>query len=302
MTDRWVGELEAKATETTHSTFEALYKTSDWYEKKIQNQMQTTLQKGLDQAAAQLREKAAELSGMFAQELDHCSRSYVEHAHGQIQENAPDAAATGSQQMTEAGDAAAAKFAERAAQLGANNSIVFAAKTKTAFEQHAAAMEAHTAQIHSKLESDARNFAAEFQRALSQHMKQTLAQGVQELASQIEQAKGSLHSESQALQLQFGTSLGPVGAAAIEDHKKRLENASNAWLLTTVSKLNQQSEGLIAELADTTEKRLKTVCGTVISEMGATLRQRLGSLGAPFGAPAAQDSPAPATTPPKEKK
>ena len=85
---RWINELETKATETTQGTFEALYKSADWYEKKVQNQMQTILQKGADQAAAQLREKAAELSGMFARELDNCSRSYVEHAQGQIQESA----------------------------------------------------------------------------------------------------------------------------------------------------------------------------------------------------------------------
>ena len=82
---RWISELESKATETTQGTFEALYKSADWYEKKVQNQMQTTLQKGVDQAAIHLRDKATELSGTFARELDHCSRSYVEHAQRQIE-------------------------------------------------------------------------------------------------------------------------------------------------------------------------------------------------------------------------
>jgi hypothetical protein len=300
--DRWVTEMETKATETTQGTFEALYKSADWYEKKVQNQMQTTLQKGVDQAAAQLREKAADLSGMFAQELDHVSRSYVEHAQGQIRESATDATETGNQQITDAGNAAAAKFAERAAQHGREQFDLYASKTRTALEQNAEAMEAHTAQIRSKLEGDARNFATEFQRALSQHVQQTLAQGVQELASQIDQARENLLSDTQALQRQFGTSLEPLGTAAIEDHKKRLENASNAWLLTTVTKLNQQSETLIAELAAATEKKLKDVCSTVINEMGATLRQRLGGLATPFGAPGTQDSSAPAVNPSREKK
>jgi hypothetical protein len=295
---RWTSELESKATETTQGTFEALYKSADWYEKKVQNQMQTTLQKGVDQAAAHLREKAAELSGMFAQELDHVSRSYVEHAQGQIQESAADAAERGSRQIMDAGDAAAAKFTERAAQLGNEQFDIYASKTKTAFEQNAAYMEAHTTQIRSKLESDTRGFANEFQRALSQHAQQALTLGVQELASQIDQARESLLSESQTLQRQFGKSVEPLGIAAIDEHKKRLENASNAWLLTTVSKLSQQSESLIAELAEATEKKLKDVCSDVISEMGATLRQRLGGLAAP-GTPAAPSS---AFNPPERKK
>jgi hypothetical protein len=290
---RWVSELEAKATETAQSTFESLYKSADWYGKKVQNQMQTTLQKGVDQAAAQLREKAAELSGMFAQELDHLSRSYVEHAQGQIRESAADAAERGSQQVLDAGNAAAGKFTERAAQLSREQFDHYASKTKAAFEQNATFMETQTDQIRSKLESEARTFATEFQRALSQHAQQTLSQSIQELATQIDEAREAFVQESQMLERQFGNSLEPLGVAAMDEHKKRLENASNAWLLTTVTKLNQQSESLIAELAKDTEMKLKDVCGGVINEMGANLRQRIGSLAG---------VPAPAANPLKEKK
>jgi hypothetical protein len=235
----------------------------------------------VDQAAAHLREKAAELSGMFARELDNCSRSYVEHAQGQIQESATEAAERGSQQIAEAGNAAASQFTERAAQLGREQFEVYASKTKTAFEQNVASMEANGAQVRSKLESDARGFAVEFQRALSQHVKQTLAQGVQDLEARIDEAKETLQSEAQALQRQFRMALDPVGNAAIDEHKKRLENASNAWLLTTVTKLTQQSEARIEELAESTDRKLKAVCSAVIAEMGATLRQRLGGLISP---------------------
>jgi hypothetical protein len=295
---RWVNELESKATETTQGTFEALYKSADWYEKKIQTQMQTTVQKGVDQAAAHLREKAADLSGMFAKELDHCSRSYVEHAQRQIQECAKDAAERASQQIAEGSDAAAAVFHERAGEIGQQQLEAYASKTRAAFEQNVASMEANGVQIRSKLESDARGFSVEFQRALSQHVEETMKQGIQELNSQIDRARENLVSESQALQRRFGTSLEPLGIAAIDEHKKRLDNASNAWLLTVVTKLTQQSESLIAELTETTEKNLKAVCSSVISEMGTTLRQRLGGLAAPFASP----SSPPTTDPPKEQK
>jgi hypothetical protein len=296
---RWVGELESKATETTQSTFEALYKSADWYEKKVQNQMQATLQKGVEQAAAQLREKAAELSGLFASELDHTSRSYVEHAQGQIQESAADAAERISQQIAEGGDAAATLFQERAGQIADKQFEAYASKTHTAFEQNVAHMEANAAQIRTKLESDARGFAVEFQRALSQHVQQTLAQGIQEMASQIDQAREGLQSEFQTLVRQFRASLEPFGSAAIDEHKKRLENASNAWLLTTVTKLTQQSEARVEELSEAAERKLKSVCSAVINEMGATLRQRLGGLTAPLNTPGA---PPPPTDPSKERK
>ncbi len=300
---RWLAELETRATETSHSTFEALFKSADWYEKKIQTQMQTSLEKGLEQITSRLREKAAEMSGLFASELDHYSRSYVEHAQGQMQENARDAAERASQQISEASDAAGGKFTERAAQLGREQFDIYSSRAKTAFEQNASYMEAHTTQVRSKLESDTRAFAAEFQRALSQHAQQTLALGKQELGIQVDQAKDALLMESRALEQQFQGALNSHGAFAMDEHKQRLENASNSWLLTTVTKLNQQSESLINELAETTEKKLKGVCGSVFSEMGDTLRQRLAVFANPFGAPAATPaSAAPEVKPPEEAK
>jgi hypothetical protein len=285
---RLLSELESKATETTQGTFEALFKTADWYEKKVQNQMQTTLQKGTEQAAAHLREKAAEMSGVFARELDHCSRSYVEHAQGQIQESAGEAAERIAKQIAQLGDAAATNFQERAGQVGQQQFEAYTSKTKAAFEQNTALMENSIAQVRSKLENEARGFAMEFQRALSQHMQQTLGQGMRELGAQIDQAKASLINESQALERQYRMSLQPLANTAMDEHKKRLENASNSWLLTTVSKLNQQSETLIAQMVEATERKLKAVCNTVISEMGATLRQRLTGIAAPLKPPEGQ--------------
>ncbi len=301
---RWLTELETSATETSHSTFEALFKSADWYEKKFQGQMQTALEKGIDQAGSRLREKAAEMSGLFASELDHYSRSYVEHAKNQIKENARDAAENANAQIAQAGDAAAARFTERAAQLGQEQLDSYASKTKSAFDQNVSNMEAHTAQIRSKLESDTRGFAAEFQRALTQHSQQTLALGKQELEIQVEQAKDALRIESQGLERQFQSALNSQGAVAMDEYKERLENASNSWLVTTVTKLNQRSESLIDELAASAEKRLKAVCGNVFTEMGETLRQRLAGLTAAFGPPATPGSApaAPPANPPEEQK
>ena len=44
-------------------------------------------------------------------------------------------------------------------------------------------------------------------------------------------------------------------------------------------------------MSDSTEKKLKAVCGDVLSEMGDILRQRLAGLAAPFAAPARPAAP-----------
>ena len=143
--------------------------------------------------------------------------------------------------------------------------------------------------------------AGEFQRVLTQQAQHGLAQGKQDLASQVDLAKDSLRIEAQSLDRQLRTSLQSFGSHAMDEYKQRLENASTSWLLTTVSKLNQQSEALIDHLAESTEKRLRSTCNAVVAEMGETLRQRLAGLLVPTAAQAIPASPRTADKPPEIK-
>ncbi len=75
ITARNMEELESKAVDLKHHTMEEMFKSAEWYEKKAQTQAQNFTEKLTEQSAAQLREKAGEISSRFATELDHSSRS-----------------------------------------------------------------------------------------------------------------------------------------------------------------------------------------------------------------------------------
>jgi hypothetical protein len=283
---KWLGELEAKATETTHSTFESLFKSAEWYEKKVQTQMQAALEKGLEQAGTSLREKAGEMSGLFASELDHYSRSYVDHARSQMEDLTREAGERASHQMTQAADNAAADFTQHSEQLAREQYESLTTKANMAFDQNAGRIESYAAQVRAKLESDARSLAGEFQRVLVQQTRNGLGQAKQELAAQLEQGKESLRTQGEALERHLEASSQSLQMKAMDEYKQRLENASNTWLLTTVTKLNQQSQGLIDQLTASLEIKLRTTCNTVFAELGETLRQRLAALSGALPEPA----------------
>lgn len=84
--ERLQSEINSRVTALTNNTCESLRETAEWYQKKLQTQVQATLEKGIEEAGNSLKEKAREISGIFASELDHYSRSYVEHTRGQLEE------------------------------------------------------------------------------------------------------------------------------------------------------------------------------------------------------------------------
>jgi len=90
---KWFQEIDDKGTDTIHSTFEAFYKASEWYQKKASVSMETLLNRLIGEATQRLHDQAGDLSRQFATELNHQSSSFTDHTRALIEE--------ASQEMTE---------------------------------------------------------------------------------------------------------------------------------------------------------------------------------------------------------
>jgi hypothetical protein len=290
---KWLAEIDAKATETTHSTFESLFKTADWYEKKVQLQMQSALEKGLEQAAVGLRDKAGEISRVFASELDHYNRSYVEHAQGQIEEAAREVSERARQQSSELAAESMASLARQAeAQVQAAISDVHA-RAGVAMSQISAEASAQLLRAKTDIVEEGGRLSAEFREALSSERREALAAARQDQTLLLASSVTELRNEGRAQQAQLAQSLTAAGEQAINDYKKRLEATSNSWLLTTVSRLDQQSQQLIQSIAENAQTQLREACAQIFADFSENLRRRLLE---PLAPPSAKGAAASSST------
>jgi len=273
--DRWISEIDAKATDTSHHTFESLFKTAEWYEKKIQTQMQAAVDKGTQSAFDELKEKAREMSGVFGAELDHYSRSYVEHAQGQVEEAAREIVERLRKQAEEMAAASAASIVQQAREDSEAALAEFRAKSGDLSAQIKTQFEAQAAEARAKAEAESRQLSAGFHAALKLQTQDELGNARKELLAQIGSACEELSDEAQAQRKQLTEYVAALNGQAIDDYRRRLEAASNSWLLTTASKLSQQSEQQLQALARSAEERLRDTCNEVFSGVGEALRRRL---------------------------
>jgi hypothetical protein len=272
---KWVAEIETKATDATHTTFESLFKTAEWYEKKVQTQMQTALEKGLDQASNSLREKAGEISGLFAAELDHYSRSYVAHTQEQVEEASRASLEHVRKQAVDMTAASATSLAQQTHHQITAALADFRTKTGAEISEASARMDSHTGQFRSRLDSEVQKSSAEFRTALGRETYRALGDTREELAAQVELSKTHLRNDIQAQEEQLRRTIASLSQEALEEYRKRLDGASNSWLLTTVTRLNQQSEQQIDMLSRSAEQRLRQTANQVFTNVGETLRSRL---------------------------
>jgi hypothetical protein len=272
---KWLAEIEAKTTDTTHAAFESMFKTADWYEKKVQTQMQASLEKGLEQAGDELRTKAGEISGVFATELDRYSRSYVEHSQEQIEELLRDASDRVRDQAQQAADGVAAGFGKRAEEIASKQEEGFAANVRAAAERTAARIQAKIAESVSQLDAARVEAETKFREGLAEQTRTSVAAARTELDAEATTLAESWKAARFAQEEQGRRDLARLGETAIAEYKQRLENASNSWLVASVSDLTQQSRDLIERLANEAEERVRAACSSVFTEIGDALRQRL---------------------------
>jgi hypothetical protein len=257
-------ELDQKSSEMQHSAYEALLKTSEWYQKKAQTSMNSTMERVVEQSTTSMREKAAEVSSMVASELDHYRRSYVDHSRAEIEEAGKEVRDRERQKLNETAEIASATFTDRVAQVTQESLRRFQDSSREAIEKS-----------RSDMEFNRESSLAEFQKTLDEKMSQGVEQAATYLQSQLMPMLESWEARREAEKQQWMLQLKQSSEESIEAYKARLENATNAWLLASAAKLGQNSQAVLDSLAKTAEKRMRDTCSQVLAGMGDVLKERM---------------------------
>ena len=281
--NRSLAELESKAGDVRHHTREEIYKTAEWYEKKVQTQLNGLTEKMVEQAGNQLRERAGEVSAEFTAELDHASRNFVGHTQNQMKEVVRESFDRARELFAEAADTTTAAFTDeiqRHARLELGGFEEAVKQTAAESNRQFAASRETLAQ---RLTEEQEDFLKRFQAG----MAAALQDGVREAQEKINNGFVPLWESWRAMtekqQEELRASMADMSTAATGEFKTRLDNVSNTWLLTTVAKLDHQSRDVVSGLSASAEEKLRSACAEVFSNVGESLRKRLQEITAEFG-------------------
>jgi hypothetical protein len=277
-----LADLESRAENAKHQAVDDLLKSAEWYEKKAQTQMQHLAEKAGEQAATQLREKAAEISGAFAGELNHASQNFISHAQTQMEDVVRDSFERARALFRDAAETTSAAFIDEIQRQAREELGGFEAEVQKSASDTRSQMEAARADLAQKVTIEQESFLRRFQSAVKGEMEN----GVLEMNQRVQSGFGPLleawKSMADTQQAEVRGVYAKVGEQAAEDYRSHLENISKQWMLATVASLDHQSRDIVAAISATTEEKLRDTCTRVFSEMGEALRERLGQIAAHF--------------------
>jgi len=285
VTARSLADLEGKAETTKHQVVDDLVKSAEWYEKKAQTQIQQFAERAAEQAEARLRERAGEISGMFASELDNASRNFVGHTHNQMEEVVRDAFERARALFSEAAETTSAAFIDEIQRQARQELGGFEAEAQKSVRESKAHIEAARANLNQQVTAEQENFLRRFQTTMSGAMEAGVAEANQRVQAGFGPLLDAWKSMTESQQAELRGLYARVGEQAAENFRGRLENVSNQWMLATVALLDQQSREVVSGIAATAEGKLRDTCTRVFSDIGESLRERLTQIAANIGTP-----------------
>ncbi|MBZ5703497.1 MAG: hypothetical protein LAN84_16815 [Acidobacteriia bacterium] len=282
---RQLADLDAKSSDLKHSTIESLYKSAEWYEKKAQTQLQHLIEKGVEQAGGQLRERAGEVSGVFAAEVDAYSRNFVEHAQQQMEEVVRDAFERSRALFSEAAETTSAAFTDEIQRHARQEIDGFDEGLRKSLDDTRAQAEAVRQELGRHMTTEQEAFLRRFRAGMSTAVEAGVNEAQQQVQGGLKQVLDSWHAMTQAHQDKLRETYGRMGDQSLEQFRGRLENVSNSWMLATVTTLDRQSRDVVTGVAHAAEEKLRETCASVFANVGETLRERLKEIAAGFKPP-----------------
>jgi hypothetical protein len=284
VTARSLADLEVKTESAKHQAVDDMLKSAEWYEKKAQTQIQHFAESAAEQAEARLRDRAGEISAMFAAELDNASRNFVGHTQNQMEEVVRDAFERARALFSEAAETTSAAFIDEIQRQARHELSGLEAEAQKSVSESKACIEAAHADLTHQVTAEQESFLRRFQNTMSSAMDAGVAEANEKVQAGFGPLLEAWKSMAQDQQAELRGLYARAGEQAAETFRGRLENVSNQWMLATVASLDHQSREVVSGIAATAEEKLRDTCTRVFSDIGESLRERLTQIASKVGA------------------
>jgi hypothetical protein len=282
---RNLAELETRASDLKHQAVDDLTKSAEWYEKKAQTQIQSLTEKTVESAEHQFREKAGEVSSVFASELDHSSRSFIGHTQSQMEEVVRDAFENARALFAEAAETTTAAFTDEIQRQARQELDGFGQETQRSVSETRTQLDAAREELSLKVTAEQEAFLRQFQTSMSSAVERGVADANAKVKAGMSPLLESWQSTVEVHRTEMRGVYAQLSNQAAEVHRNRLENVSNQWMLATVTSLDHQSREAVRSIAAKAEETLRETCAQVFAGVGETLRDRLQQIAASLTIP-----------------
>jgi hypothetical protein len=295
---KWSEELDASGVRAAHSAAESLGRTSEWFQQEARARLQVLVEQAVVTAGAGLSEKTAAATQSFENQLAAQAAAHLTQAHEGVESAVSEVTGRARRELDRAAEAAAASFGQVLHSESERQTLEFRAATSGIQRQRAEEFDHATQELLHKLDVNAWQSVERFRTTMAEQLDTAVVEGRGALGAEFASALENYRGERETHKQEWIEHLERLSNEATGKYHDKLQTAGDAWVVSSMRRLNEHGQNGIESLLRTADQALRDSFAKVFEGLSELLRDRGANAGAPgniskFGQASGSDSSAP---------
>jgi hypothetical protein len=272
---KWAAELDAHATNASHSAFESMVKASEWHQQQARSGMDALVGEALEKAGAKLQEKSGESSREFVQGLGQLRKQHLEETRGEFEAASAESLGRTRGQLDAAMEAAAAKLGEVLREVSERASDEFHESSRRTVEAKSAELSAAAEAARSALDNRAAGSFERFQAGLDEKIERSQSEAQKALAAQLASTMESFAAQRRVYEAELLEGLDRLGGESAKQYEEHLRTVCDSWVASSVRQLSENGRSEIESLTRSSEQALRNTFSRMFDGLAEMMREKL---------------------------
>ncbi len=270
---KWTEELDAGGVRASHAAAESIGRSSEWFQQEARARMQVLVEQTLATATSTFDEKTAEAARHFEAKLGEQSAGRVAQISQELDRVTHELSGRARSEMEIAAEAAAASFGQVLRGISEQEATQFTTNSRAILAERQQEFEHFTAGAMRNLEDGASASVNRFHAQMASHVDASVGEGRNALASEFASMVQGFRADREAYKSEWAAGLDQLSAEAAAKHQERLQATSDAWVVSSMRRLNENGQSAVESLIHSADKSLRDSCSKVFEELAQMLRQ-----------------------------
>jgi hypothetical protein len=219
----------------------------------------------------------SESAQKFVDELGKRAVARLHEVQEQIESAGNEVAGRSRSRLDEAAEAAAASFGQVLQSIAGNEAERFVGTSRNVLQERTQELEQSAREILGNLSLSAEASLDAFRKQMAAQVEMSAADGRNAFAAELGSMLDRFAGERAARHQEWTQGLERLSDEATEKHQDRLQTACDAWIVSSVRRLNEHGQNVIESLMRSTDQALRDSCSKVFEGLAEMMRGRTGS-------------------------
>jgi len=273
---KWNEEIGAIGARASQAVSESIGQSAEWFQDDARARLQVVVEQVLATAKTHCEGINSEAAQKFADEAGNRAAVHLRDIQQQLENAGSDVASRTRSSLDEAASAAAASFGQLLQTIAGTEAEHFVDTSRSLLQERTQDLERSAQEVLGRLTASGEASLEGFRQQMAFQTETSVAEGRTALAAELSAMLERFGSERAAREKDWAQGLGRLSEEATEKHQDRLQNACDAWLVSSVRRLNEHGQNVVESLLRSTDQALRDSCARVFEGLAETIRGRSG--------------------------